>query len=356
MNTIRNLALILMFLISLLLFGEEEDFRKFAMFAENAERAKPSTAKQTKLPLTLEKKERIALIGNTLFDRMRNFGHFEALIQKAHPKHEIVLRNLSWSADEIDLQPRPANFADIEQHLTSFGSTLIIAAFGFNESFAGNEGKKDFEIRFHRFLNDLKSKTYDGISAPKVVIISPIPNENVAGVNAASMNNANLETYTGLMEKVAKAEKVGFVNCFQYLLSRIEDLNDDLTINGCHLNEMGYLELSKVLFQNIFSKPPPPMDKDVKAAVIEKNTQHFFRYRPLNTFYYTGGRRSSYGYLDFLPAMRNFDIMTSNRDQRIHKLVMGLNPNPIINDSNVPPLPITKESRGANQWLSPQDE
>ena len=356
MNTIRNLALILMFLKSQLLLGEEGDFRKFAMFAENAKRAKPINPIQTKLPLTLEKKERIALIGNTLFDRMRNFGHFEALIQKAHPKHEIILRNLSWSADEIDLQPRPANFADIEQHLTSFESSLIIAAFGFNESFAGNKGKKDFEIRFIKFLNDLKSKTYNGISAPKVVIISPIPNENVAGVNAADMNNANLEKYTQVMEKVALAEKVGFVNSYQYLLPRMDDQSDDLTINGCHLNEMGYLEFSKVLFQRIFSKSIPPLDNDVKAAVIEKNNQHFFRYRPLNTFYYTGGRRGSYGYLDFLPAMRNFDIMISNRDQRIHKLVMGLNPNPIINDSNVPPLPITNESRGANQWLSPREE
>lgn len=356
MDKIRNLGFILMFLISLLLLGEEEDFRKFAMFAENAKRAKPITAIQTQLPLILEKKERIALIGNTLFDRMRHFGHFEALIQKAHPRHEIILRNLSWSADEIDLQPRPDNFADVEQHLTSFGPSLIIAAFGFNESFAGNEGKKDFETRFFEFLKNLKSKSYNGHSAPKVIIVSPIPNENVVGVNAADMNNVNLEAYTYVMEKVAKAEKVGFVNSFKALLSRMDDLNDDLTFNGCHLNEMGYIEFSKVLFQNIFSKSLPPLDMDVKAAVVEKNTQHFFRYRPLNTFYYTGGRRGSYGYLDFLPAMRNFDIMVSNRDQRIHKLVMGLNPNPIINDSNVPPLPITKESRGANQWLSPEDE
>lgn len=348
--------MIIMFLFSLPLLGEEEDYRKYAMFAENAKRAKPITARETKLPITLDKKERIALIGNTLFDRMRNFGHFESLIQKAHPKQEIILRNLSWSADEIDLQPRPDNFADLEQHLTSFGSSLIIAAFGFNESFAGNEGKKDFETRFLTFLSDLKSKTYDGISAPKVIIVSPIPNENVAGVNAADMNNANLKSYTHIMGKVAKAEKVGFVNSFQSLLSRMGDLSDDLTINGCHLNEIGYLEFSKILFQGIFSESIPPLDQDVRAAVIEKNTQHFFRYRPLNTFYYTGGRRGSYGYLDFLPAMRNFDIMTSNRDQRIHKLVMGLNPNSIINDSNVPPLPITKESRGANQWMTPQDE
>ena len=48
--------------------------------------------------------------------------------------------------------------------------------------------------------------------------------------------------------------------------------------------------------------------------------------------------------------------MTSNRDQRIHRLVKGENPSPIIDDSNVPPLPETQQSRGANQWMNPQQE
>ena len=77
------------------------------------------------------------------------------------------------------------------------------------------------------------------------------------------------------------------------------------------------------------------MDEAVRAAVIEKNKQFFRRYRPVNTFYYTGGRNRSYGYLDFLPAMRNFDIMVQNRDRRIWDLAQGKAVPAKIDDSNV---------------------
>ncbi|MAK46247.1 MAG: hypothetical protein CMI24_03150, partial [Opitutae bacterium] len=65
--------------------GENDDYQKYAMFAQNAERAKPAQPIKTELPLKLSKSTRIALIGNTLFDRLRNFGHFEALLQQGHP-------------------------------------------------------------------------------------------------------------------------------------------------------------------------------------------------------------------------------------------------------------------------------
>ena len=40
----------------------------------------------TSLPLKLNKGVRIALVGNTLFERAQDYGHFEALLQQAHPK------------------------------------------------------------------------------------------------------------------------------------------------------------------------------------------------------------------------------------------------------------------------------
>ena len=53
------------------------------------------------LPLEVKPKQRIALIGNTLFDRMRDYGQFEAMLQQRFAKEEIVIRNLAWSADEV---------------------------------------------------------------------------------------------------------------------------------------------------------------------------------------------------------------------------------------------------------------
>ena len=337
-------------------FAENEDFQKYAMFAQNAAKAKPALPVKTELPLKLKPKTRIALIGNTLFDRMRNFGHFEALLQQGHPNHNLVVRNLAWSADEIDLQPRPDNFADANQHLTAMKADLIIAAFGFNESFAGINKIPDFKTRLKFYLTTLKSAAYNGTTAPQVVMVSPIANEDTQGVMAGTQNNKRLFAYSNAMKEICASEGVGFIDCTLPTAQLMEGSKEKITINGCHLNEKGYQNLAKILYQSMIGADVPSLNEDVRAAVIEKNTQHFYRYRPLNTFYYTGGRRGRYGYLDFLPAMKNFDLMTANRDQRIHRLVRGENPSPIIDDSNVPTLPSTQQSRGANQWMSPEDE
>ena len=344
------------FFSCLFIYGDDADFRKYAMFASNAERPKSVSSIITKLPLKLEKNARIALVGNTLFDRMRDYGHFEALLHQGYPNHEIVVRNLAWSADEVDLQPRPDNFADTEQHLTAMKADVIIAAFGFNESFAGPKEIPYFEDRLEKYLTSLTSKAYNGKNAPSVILISPIANENINLVPAADLNNKSLQIYTNSIKKIAHSKGVGFIDVFTDTESIMKKVGIDHTINGSHLNEKGYELFGEILFEKLFKKAKPSINEDIRFAVIEKNRQHFYRYRPLNTFYYTGGRKGSYGYLDFLPAMRNFDLMTENRDRQIHKLAQGKKPSAIIDDSNVPPLPITKSSRGANKWMSPKDE
>ena len=344
------------FFSCLFIYADDTDFRKYAMFASNAERPKIVSSIITKLPLKLEKNARIALVGNTLFDRMRDYGHFEALLHQGYPNHEIVVRNLAWSADEVDLQPRPDNFADTEQHLTAMKADVIIAAFGFNESFAGPKEIPYFEDRLEKYLTSLTSKAYNGKNAPSVILISPIANENINLVPAADLNNKSLQIYTNSIKKIAHSKGVGFIDVFTDTESIMKKVGIDHTINGSHLNEKGYELFGEILFEKLFKKAKPSINEDIRFAVIEKNRQHFYRYRPLNTFYYTGGRKGSYGYLDFLPAMRNFDLMTENRDRQIHKLAQGKKPSAIIDDSNVPPLPITKSSRGANKWMSPKDE
>jgi len=339
-----------------LLLAQQEDFSKYALFEKTAKRPEAIEAVETKLPLKLGKATRIGLVGNTLFDRMHEFGHLETLLQQAHPGKGLVIRNLSWAADEVDLQPRPANFADTNQHLTFMQADVVLAAFGYNESFAGKEGLPAFRARLTKYLGDVKAKAYNGKAAARVVLISPIANENVKGVAAADRNNDNIKAYMEVMKAVAAEQKVGFVDAFTATKKAMASPGNDLTMNGAHLNEKGYQLFASTVFKQLFGKEAPKLDEKVREAVVEKNKQHFFRYRPLNTFYYTGGRNRSYGYLDFLPAMRNFDLMTVNRDKRIHALAQGGKVPSTIDDSNVPELPKTKESRGANKWMSAKDE
>ncbi len=335
---------------------EDPEFLEYGIYLDTAPRASQTQPVFTRLPIAFQPHERIALIGNTLFDRAKHYGHFEALLHQRFPTHNLVIRNLAWSADAVDSQPRPENFADLEQHLAHEKVDTIIAAFGFNESFAGAQGLSKFRDDLGKFLASLKTKAFNGRTAPKVILVSPIGNENVLGVPAADLNNRQLQLYVQAMDQVAREQQVGFANVFDATLKEMESPGSDLTDNGIHLNEQGYQLFAQTLYRTMFDQPAPPVDETIRQLVVDQNQEYFRRYRPLNTFYYTGGRRKDYGYLDFLPAMKNFDLRVANRDRRLWDLAQGKKTEEKIDDSNLPPLPKTKQSRGANEWLSAADE
>ena len=334
---------------------QDEDFSQYALFLDTAARPPACDATATTLPLKLKQGDHICLIGNTLFERAQLFGFVPATLHAGFPDHELVIRTLAWSGDEVGLMPRPENFADLEQHLFHEKADVIFAAFGFNESFAGEAGIPEFRKRLEAFLQRTKTKAFNGKTAPRIVLVSPIPNENVSGVAAADQNNKNIARYSSVMRKVAAEQQVGFVDVdtpMRSVLSR----TDDLTINGCHLTKEGYAEFARTFFESCFGGPAASVQESLRLAVVDLERQFFRRYRPLNTFYYTGGRNERYGYLDFLPAMRNFEIMCTNRDRRIWNMAHGRPVPEQVDDSNVPQLPAALETRGANNWLPASEE
>lgn len=327
---------------------KDPELAKYYINLKTSPRAEEADPIETTLPLKLEKGERIVFIGNLLLDAERRNGHLETLIHQHHSQHELTFRNLAWPADEIDLMPRPDNFGDLDQHLTYFKADVIIAAFGFNESFAGKEALPDFEDRLGVFLDYLRSRSYNGKSTPKIVLLSPVANEPFKGGDSVR-NNSNLRSYRDAMKKVCQEHEVAFANVFSSIVT------PETTIDGHALNELGHSLFSQIAFKELFAKDATVINEDLRQLVIDKATQFHQRYRPLNTFYYTGGRNKSYGYLDFLPAMRNFDLLVANRDQAIHQTAFTgklIQPD----DSNIPKLDDVLLSRGANKFLSPADE
>ncbi len=335
---------------------EDPALAQHGIYAATAPRAKSTAPITTQLPLELEPGARIAMVGNMLLERSQYFGYIETLLHQRLTKHQLVVRHLGWPADTVTLQPRPDNFADVDQHLYHERADVILAAFGFNESFDGVEGLPGFSEALRQYVEKLKSTAFNDRSGPKIVLLSPIANENVPGVLAADMNNHQIEMYVGVVRDIASEMEVGFIDLFNPTLEAMKSPGSDLTINGVHLNEEGYALLAKIVYRGLFGEDAPQVRDDIREVVIDKNRQYFRRYRPLNTFYYTGGRSKTYGYLDFLPAMRNFDILSANRDRRIWDLAQGKSVTPEIDDSNLPPLPETKQSRGANRWMSAKDE
>src|SRR4051812_22494499 len=120
--------------------------------------------------LELKPGDHIAVIGNTLADRMQHSGYFEALTYEKFPKHELVFRNLSMSADEITMRPRSQDFGTPDEWLAKVQADVVFAFFGFNESFKGPEGLPKFRLDLERFIQDTRKANYSGRGPARLVL------------------------------------------------------------------------------------------------------------------------------------------------------------------------------------------
>jgi glucose/arabinose dehydrogenase/lysophospholipase L1-like esterase len=302
--------------------------------------------------LELQPSDHVVLIGNTLPERMQYFGHFETLLHGRFPAHGLVVRNLGYSADELTLRPRSQSFGSPDDHLTKWKADVVLAFFGLNESFAGPEGLDKFKDDLAKFIKHTRGRKYNGKSAPRLALISPIAHENLDDSNLpdGSATNENLALYTEAMRQVAAEHDVPFVD----LLTPSKSLlgaPGNLTINGIHLNDEGYRRLAPTLIEGLFGKPArastgTPDYEKLRAEVNEKSFQFFHEYRAVNGFYIYGGRSN----LTFAPdkSISNkmvmdrerliLDEMTANRDARIWAVAQGKAVPEKIDDSNVSPF------------------
>ncbi|MEO1528421.1 MAG: SGNH/GDSL hydrolase family protein, partial [Planctomycetota bacterium] len=222
-------------------------------------------------------------IGNMLLERSQHFGYLETLLQQHYPDHELTVRNLGWPADTATLQPRPDNFADTEQHLFHERADVILVAFGFNESFRGGGGLLGFTAATGNYIAKLQSLAFNGKGSPRIVVLSPIANEDIEGVKA-SKNNPSIKMYADALQTLAEDLQVGYVDLFEPTARAMKSPGNDLTINGVHLNDAGYQFVSDIIFRTLTAEDPPAPREDIRRVVIDKNRQYFRRFRPLNTF------------------------------------------------------------------------
>jgi plastocyanin len=317
--------------------------------------ALPHTLTAQETPLAFEPGSRIALIGNALLDQERVEGVLETLLQQKQAGQNLVFRNLCWPADEITIRPRPENFGDIHVHLNRVKADIIIASYGFNESFAGLDKIPEFEGLLAAFLTELKSHQYNGKSAPIIILVSPVPNEDAAPlVKAGTWNNERIAAYAAAMKKVAAAQNVRFVDAYTPLKSAME--KERITTNGVTLTPAAYQKFAGTIYQNLTGQEPSVPNDKLREVVIDKNQRFFLTYRPLNLFYITGGRKSPYGVVNFPKEFERLAVLIENRDKRIQEIASGKAVPAEIDDSNAPEIPVITGDRPINEWLSPQEE
>jgi putative heme-binding domain-containing protein len=292
--------------------------------------------------------DRIGIIGNTLAERMQHDGWLETYLASRFPEHDLSFRNLGFSGDELTLRLRSFAFGSPDEWLSRHKADVVFAFFGYNESFAGKAGLEGFKKDLTEFIKHTLAQKYNGKSAPRLVLFSPIAHEDLRSPNLpdGKENNRRLEMYTGAMAEVAKAHKVPFVDLFRPTKELYGGGKGPFTINGVHLNERGNQEVAKIIDAHFAGKPAGRRDakslERLRRAVVEKNFYWFQRYRTVDGYSIYGGRAD----LRFVAGQTNrdvmrremevLDVMTGNRDRRVWAAARG--GDRAVDDSNTPPF------------------
>ncbi len=314
---------------------------------------------------TLHEGDHVCIIGNTLADRMQHDGWLEALLHARFPKHQLVFRDLGFSGDELTLRLRSSDFGTPDQWLTRCKADVVFAFFGYNESFAGEAGLERFKKDLDAFIKHTLAQKYNGKTSPRLVLFSPIAHENlspqppspnrrggqggeVSNLPDGTENNRRIELYAKTMAEVAGGNNVPLVDLLNPSRELYAKDRQPLTINGVHLNEQGNREVARMIDAALFGKAseyPTEVLEKIRRAVLDKNFHWFNRYRTVDGYSIYGGRAD----LRFTGNQSNrevmqremeiLDVMTANRDKRIHAIAAsGGRQAPEVDDSNTPPI------------------
>ena len=302
------------------------------------------TAACTSPQLKLAEGDHIVIIGNALADRMQDDGWLEAYLQLARPALRLVVRDQGFTGDRIDHRPRSKGLPSADDYLGLSQADVVFAMFGYNESFDNDPG--GFASALTTWINHTRAQNYSGRGAPRIVLFSPIAHEKLDDPNLSdgAANNTRLARYTQVMDSVARASGVGYLDLFSPSQGLYAESAEPLTHNGVHLNSEGNRLIAEVIVRGLLGSSPSRDTGRVQAvrtAVLEKNRYWFNRYRATDGNDVWGSRAT----LAFVAGQTNyevlqnelvqFDHLSANRDVVIWAAARGESLTP--NDSNVPP-------------------
>jgi glucose/arabinose dehydrogenase/mono/diheme cytochrome c family protein len=319
--------------------------------------------------LPLRAGDHIVLIGNNLASRMMNYGYFETEMQVRYPDSLLFIRNMGDGGDTPGFRPHSGRmdpwafpgadsfqtelatpsgsegfFETPDQWLTRLEADVVLAFFGYNESFAGEAGLANFTAELDAFVKHTLAQRYNGESAPRLALISPIAYEDLSDrfdLPDGVRENANLEKYTQGMRDVAAANGVHFVDVFAPT-KRWFAGDDALTIDGFQLNEAGYARLAPLLADGLFGRSPARADAHrtiVREAVLEKNWFWHNDYKIPNGVHVFGRRYNPFGPDNYPFEIEKIRQMTAIRDTAIWRATRGERMDLVDADARTRPLP-----------------
>ena len=344
-------------------------------------------------PLAINEGDTIVLIGNNLGSRMMHYGHFETEVHVRFPESRLTIRNMSDGGDTPGFRPHsgrdtPWAFAGAEQFqnelatdsgseghfeypdewLTRLGADIIIAFFGYNESFEGPDGLENYKAELEAFIKHTLAQQYNGTSSPQLALVSPIAFEDLTDqydLPDGTEENANLQLYTEGMKEVAAANNVLFVDLFKPSQRWYRSSNQPFTIDGFQLNDAGYAQFASLLADRVVGSGNGSAANHKAAihdAVQEKNWYWHNDYKIPNGVHVFGRRYNPFGPDNYPYELEKIRQMTAVRDTAIWLAARGETMDLAAADARTRPLPPVQSNyndpnggKGSTQYLYGQD-
>lgn len=190
-------------------------------------------------PLELKDGDRVVLVGATLIEREQRYGFWEAALTSRWPDRNITFRNLGWSGDNVwgdaraGFGTRADGFKALKDHVLALNPTVIVLAYGGNESFDGEAGLPKFVDGLNVLLDTLAP------AKARVVLLAPLRQEDLGRpLPDPTAENKNLRLYVETLRDTAKKRGLTFADMNDFLSDgpKAAPLTDD----GMHLTGAGY--------------------------------------------------------------------------------------------------------------------
>jgi lysophospholipase L1-like esterase len=203
----------------------------------------------------LKNGDRVVLLGNTLVEREQRYGYWEAALTSRFPER-VTFRNLGWSGDTVlgiaraEFGSPQDGFKRLKDDVEAFEPTVILVAYGTNESFEGEAGLPRFQQGLDTLLDTLaKTKA-------RMVLISPIRFEDLGKpLPDPTHQNNNLRLYRDVLKAAAGKRSLPFVDLFEASANRVPPgPARPLTENGMHMNAYGYYRTAFALERELGMK------------------------------------------------------------------------------------------------------
>jgi glucose/arabinose dehydrogenase len=331
--------------------------------------------------LRIKKNSHIVLIGNNLASRMLNYGHFETEMHLRYPDSTLFIRNMADPGNTAGFRPHSSRnepwafpgaekyhqnahanksgsigfFPSEDEWLTNLKADFVLAFFGYNESFQGEEGLSNFKDELHAFIEHTKNQKYNGEVPPKLALISPIAFEDLSSVTDLTngvKENKNLKLYTEAMRQVAEQDSVLFIDAFTPSKQWFKTKKKQLTADGFQLNDFGYQKFGAFLADAIFGKAAIKEEKNRKLvldAVLEKNWFWHNEIKLPNGVHAWGRRYNPFGPDNYPFEKEKVNQMTKIRDTAIWEATKGRTFDLAAADAKTRELPPVKTNYNVGQ-------